>query len=229
MKRYIYIKYILDFICALILLALTSWVMLFCALAIKLDDPKAPVMYNATRIGKNLRPFKMYKFRTMKRSYEGVGRVSEETLTRPGRFLRKTSLDELPQLINIIKGDMSFIGPRPLTERYVPWYTKRQNLRHTVRPGLTGLAQINGRVNLGWNKRFMYDVFYVENLSFLSDLKIILSTFHKTLRGQDAMLNENNGESFDYFDEFQQDQIAKKLVSESELISYRPAAEELTV
>lgn len=229
MKKYIYIKYILDFICALVMLALTSWVILLCALVIKLDDVKAPVMYNATRIGKNLRPFKMYKFRTMKRAYEGVGRVTEETLTRPGRFLRKTSLDELPQLFNIIKGDMSFIGPRPLTKRYVPWYTRRQNLRHAIRPGLTGLAQINGRVNLGWDKRFMYDVFYVENLSFLNDLKIICSTVHKTLKGQDAMLSENDGESFDYFDEFQQDQIAKKLVPESDLISYRTTAEELTV
>lgn len=229
MKSYIYIKYMLDFVWALLLLALTSWIMLICALVIKLDDARAPVMYNAIRIGKNLKPFKMYKFRTMKRAYEGTGRVSEETLTRPGKFLRITSLDELPQLINIVKGDMSFIGPRPLTERYVPWYTKRQNFRHAVRPGLTGLAQVNGRVNLGWDKRFMYDVSYVENLSFFNDLKIILLTIKKMIRGEDALQAENGGESFDYFDEFQQDQIAKKLVFKSELISFRQTAEELTV
>ena len=219
MTRYVYIKYALDFISAAVLLLLTFWVMLLCALAIKFDDPKSPVMYNAKRFGKDLRPFKMYKFRTMRPAFEGAGRVTADTLTRPGKLLRKLSLDELPQLVNILKGDMSFIGPRPLTERYVPWYTKEQNLRHSVRPGLTGLAQINGRVNLQWDKRFEYDVRYIKNLSFKEDVIIFFSTFRKILGGDDAIISEDATESFDYFDDFQRDRIRKNLVSESELIS----------
>jgi undecaprenyl phosphate N,N'-diacetylbacillosamine 1-phosphate transferase len=223
MRRYVYIKYTLDFVLALLLLVLTSWVMLLTALVIKLDDPGSPVMYNAERIGKKLRPFKMYKFRTMKPAFEGAGHVSLDTLTGPGKFLRKTSLDELPQLINILRGEMSFIGPRPLTARYVPWYTKTQNRRHDVRPGLTGLAQVNGRVNLNWDRRFALDVDYVENLSFLSDLKIIAATVKKTARGEDAIIDGDSGAVIDYFDEFQRDQIRRKLVEESELISRDPA------
>ena len=199
MRKYVYIKYSFDFLLAAVLLVLTSWVMLLCALAIKLDDTKSPVMYNATRIGKDLTPFKMYKFRTMKPVFEGAGRVTTDTLTRPGKLLRKLSLDELPQLINILKGDMSFIGPRPLTLRYVPWYTKEQNLRHSVRPGLTGLAQISGRVNLRWDKRFALDVQYVKNLSFKEDAAIFFSTFRKLLGGDDAIADEGDTESFDYF------------------------------
>ena len=204
---------------AAILLVLTFWVMLLCALAIKLDDTKAPVMYNAKRIGRDLKPFKMYKFRTMKTECEGAGRVTSDTLTKPGRLLRKLSLDELPQLLNILRGDMSFIGPRPLTERYVPWYTTEQNLRHSVRPGLTGLAQISGRINLRWDKRFAFDVHYVRNLSFKEDLRIFFATFKKLLGGDDAIAAEDDTESFDYFDEFQKDQIARGLVLENQLIS----------
>ncbi len=226
MKTYAYIKYTLDFLFAAVVMLLTFWLLALCALAIKLDDPKSPVMYNAKRIGKGLRPFKMYKFRTMKPVFEGVGRVTVDTLTRPGRIMRKLSLDELPQLLNILKGDMSFIGPRPLTERYIPWYTKEQNLRHSVRPGLTGLAQISGRVNLRWDKRFQYDVQYVKNMSFKEDLVIFFSTIRKTLGGNDAIADGEDSESFDYFDEFQRDQIAKKRVSPAELISYEPEKRE---
>ena len=226
MKTYVYIKYTLDFICALILLVVTSWIMLLCALAIKLDDQSAPVMYNALRFGKGLKPFKMYKFRTMKTAFEGVGRVSQETLTRPGKALRKMSLDELPQLVNILRGEMSFVGPRPLTERYVPWYTKDQNRRHNVRPGLTGLAQVNGRVNLGWDKRFMYDVQYVENQSILNDLKIIIATIQKTVMGEDTLVGEGTG-AFDYFDDFQKEQIARHIVREADLIDWRSSVGKL--
>ena len=222
MSRYIYIKYALDFIMALVLFIMTSWIMLLCVLAIKLDDPKAPVMYNAERIGKDLKPFKMYKFRTMKTECEGAGRVTADTLTKPGKLLRKLSLDELPQLLNILLGDMSFIGPRPLLERYVPWYTREQNLRHTVRPGLTGLAQISGRINLRWDKRFAYDVQYVKNLSLGEDLGIFFSTFKKLLGGEDTIASDDDTESFDYFDDFQKDQIEKSVVLKSQLISYEP-------
>jgi lipopolysaccharide/colanic/teichoic acid biosynthesis glycosyltransferase len=227
-KVYKYIKPILDFSGALTLLLLTSWVMLLCALAIKIDDPDTPVMYNATRIGKNLKPFVMYKFRTMKPSHQGAGRVTEDTLSAPGKLLRKTSLDELPQLLNILKGEMSFVGPRPLTERYVPWYTKRQHRRHDVRPGLTGLAQVNGRVNLSWDKRFAYDADYVESISLRNDLKIVFATARKALRGEDTLVTGEDGDAFDYFDDFQRDQIRRQLVSEADLISYIPISAEIT-
>lgn len=229
MKRYNYIKYMLDFLFALIFLLLTFWVMLLCALAVKLDDPKSPAMYNTNRIGKDLKPFKMYKLRTMKPDCEGAARVTADTLTRTGKILRKLSLDELPQLFNILKGDMSFIGPRPLTERYIPWYTKKQNLRHSVRPGLTGLAQINGRVNLRWDKRFEYDIRYVESLSLKEDLKIFFLTFLKTYSGDGAIISDDGAERFDYFDEFQRDQIARGLVSAEELVSYDPKKEKASL
>ncbi len=218
MNRYKCIKHALDFLLAAVLLLLTFWVMGLIALAVKLDDPKSPVMYNAPRVGKALRVFKMYKFRTMKPSFEGAGRVTADTLTRPGRVLRRLSLDELPQLVNILKGDMSFVGPRPLTERYVPWYTAEQNLRHSVRPGLTGLAQISGRVNLRWDKRFECDVRYVESLSFRQDLRILLATVRKALGGDDALADDGDTDSFDYFDDFQRDRLARGLVSASDLI-----------
>ena len=220
-KTYVAIKHILDFAGALLLLLLTSWLLLLCALIIKLDDPRAPVMYNATRIGRRLKPFKMYKFRTMKLSHQGVGRVTEDTLTAPGKLMRRTSLDELPQLLNILRGEMSFVGPRPLTERYVPWYTIRQNRRHDVRPGLTGLAQVNGRVNLSWDKRFAYDVDYVESMSLMNDLKILAATVRKAAGGDDALVSDEAA-GFDYFDDFQRDQIKRKLISETELISGAP-------
>ena len=225
---YGYIKRILDFAGALILLLLTWWIMLLCAAAIKADDPRAPVMYNAKRIGRGLKPFKMFKFRTMKLSHQGAGRVTEDSLTDPGKFLRKTSLDELPQLLNILKGEMSFVGPRPLTERYVPWYTKRQNKRHDVRPGLTGLAQVNGRVNLNWDKRFAFDVDYVEGMSLVGDLKILAATVRKAAGGEDALVTGEGEAIFDYFDDFQRDQIRRKLVSETELISGAAAHEGLS-
>ncbi|UOO37047.1 sugar transferase [Oscillospiraceae bacterium CM] len=216
MKKYVYIKYSLDWLLAAVLLVLTGWLQLLLALVIKLDDPSSPVMYNATRIGKDLKPFKMYKFRTMKPLYEGAGRVEAASLTAPGRFLRRTSLDELPQLFNILRGEMSFIGPRPLILRYVPWYTKRQNSRHDVRPGLTGLAQVNGRVNCAWDKRFAYDADYVDNMSLALDINILFATVFKTLRGDDALVTDD-GESFDYFDDFQRDQLRRGLVRASDL------------
>lgn len=219
MRKYTIIKHTADFIAAAVVLVVLSWLLLLCALVVKFDDLKAPVMFNATRIGKDLKPFKMYKFRTMKPMFEGVGRVSQETLSRPGRFLRRTSLDELPQLLNILKGDMSIIGPRPLTVRYVPWYTKQQNLRHAVRPGITGLAQVKGRVNLAWDKRFEQDVDYVENLSLKYDLRILFMTIGQIVAGDDVLISEDDHNSYDYFDEFQRDQITKKLVSGSEILS----------
>lgn len=131
-----------------------------------------PLFFTQERAGKGGRPFRIFKFRTMR---EGV-EADSERLTGFGAFLRKTSMDELPELINVLKGDMSLVGPRPLPIRYLPRYSKEQNRRHEVLPGITGWAQVNGRNALDWDEKFRYDVEYVENRSFPFDLKILMMT-----------------------------------------------------
>jgi len=143
-----------------------------------------PVMYRQVRIGLDAKPFRLWKFRTMtnQRSADGALLPDSERLTQLGRWLRETSLDELPQLLNVLAGDMSIVGPRPLLARYVPRYTPRQQLRHSVRPGVTGWAQINGRNTLDWNSRLELDVWYAEHASLGLDIRIILRTFLLVLR-----------------------------------------------
>lgn len=138
----------------------------------------SPVIFKQERPGKNGKIFRLYKFRTMSdaRDADGNLKPDEERLGKFGNTLRKTSLDELPEMINILKGDMSIVGPRPLLVRYLPLYSKEQARRHEVLPGLTGLAQVNGRNTLSWEDKFAYDVEYVDHVSFLLDLKIILKT-----------------------------------------------------
>jgi undecaprenyl phosphate N,N'-diacetylbacillosamine 1-phosphate transferase len=221
MSIYIYFKYAVDFVAATVLLVLASWILLLCVIMIKLDDPKAPVMYNSERIGKDCRPFKMYKFRTIKTKFSGIEVPAAFSFTTPGKILRKTSLDELPQLLNILKGEMSFIGPRPLIRQYIPWYTREQNSRHLVRPGLTGFSQINGRVNLPWDKRLEMDVEYVKNISFMNDVKILFMTFFAVFGGENTLVDD--GSDYDrYFDAFQREQIEKGLVDASELVGASP-------
>ena len=137
-----------------------------------------PAIFKQKRPGKNEKIFKLYKFRSMTNAKDKKGELlpDEKRLTKFGKFLRSTSLDELPELFNILKGDMSFIGPRPLLVEYLPYYTKAEHHRHDVRPGLTGLAQANGRNLVKWNQRLKFDVQYAKNVSFIQDLKIILST-----------------------------------------------------
>lgn len=144
----------------------------------------SPVLFHQERPGRHEKIFKLYKFRSMtdERDAEGNLLPDEVRLTKFGKILRSTSLDELPELFNILKGDMSLIGPRPLLVRYLPYYTEEERHRHDVRPGLTGLAQVNGRNALGWEDRFRYDLYYVEHLSFLMDLKIIGMTAGKVLK-----------------------------------------------
>jgi lipopolysaccharide/colanic/teichoic acid biosynthesis glycosyltransferase len=139
--------------------------------------------FTQKRIGKNNRIFKVYKFKTMNdaRDKAGVLLGDFERLTPVGKFVRKTSLDEIPQLINILKGDMSFIGPRPLLPEYLPLYNSEQLRRHTVTPGISGWAQINGRNSISWQEKFKFDIWYVENQSFLLDLKIFFLTFYRVL------------------------------------------------
>lgn len=144
----------------------------------------APVFFTQDRPGREEKIFKLIKFRTMTNQRDGNGKLlpDEQRLTKFGRLLRSTSIDELPELINIIKGDMSIIGPRPLAKSYLQYYTQEERHRHDVRPGLSGLAQINGRNNLSWEDRFKYDLEYVNHLSFLLDFKIVFQTIMKVFK-----------------------------------------------
>lgn len=139
------------------------------------------------RPGKDGKIFKICKFKTMSDERDASGNLlpDEKRLTKVGRLVRSTSIDELPQLWNVLKGDMSLIGPRPLLPRYLPWYTEREMTRHNVRPGITGLAQVNGRNNLSWNQKLEYDAQYVENITFLNDCNIILSTIKNVFSRKD--------------------------------------------
>jgi undecaprenyl phosphate N,N'-diacetylbacillosamine 1-phosphate transferase len=188
MKKYLVVKRILDFIFALALLIIIVPILFIVVAAIKLET-KGPIFFKQDRLGLNGKVFKMYKFRSMVINAEktGTGVYSyrgDPRVTKVGAFIRKTSIDELPQLINIIKGEMSVIGPRP-TLTYHPWkkedYTQEQKVRFNIRPGVTGLAQINGRKGLPWPERIVLDVQYIDNISILLDTKIFLKTIVKVL------------------------------------------------
>ncbi|MBQ9371234.1 MAG: sugar transferase [Thermoguttaceae bacterium] len=172
-----------DFLCALAALVVLSPVLLILTLLVR-AKLGAPVFFTQDRPGKDGKIFKLYKFRTMLDAYDANGEPlpDDVRLTSFGKKLRATSLDELPELINILKGDMSVVGPRPLLVRYLPRYNERQARRHEVRPGFTGLAQVNGRNALSWEEKFEWDVRYVDNVSFLGDWKIVLRTVWTVIR-----------------------------------------------
>lgn len=176
------IKPFLDFICALLGLILLSPIFLLVWLCLAIANHGKPFFYQR-RPGKGGRIFTIVKFRTMndRRDKEGQLLPDAERLTVVGSFVRKTSLDELPQLLNVLKGDMSFVGPRPLLPEYLPLYTDRQRIRHNVKPGITGWAQVNGRNAIGWEQKFEYDVWYVAHQSFALDLKILFLTLKKVV------------------------------------------------
>ncbi|MCD6155503.1 MAG: sugar transferase [Candidatus Atribacteria bacterium] len=194
MKIYPYVKRVLDFIFAVILLVLASPIMLLAAIAIKLEDPKGPVLFKQNRPGKNAKIFTVYKFRTMRVETERDGKplTDMERMTKVGSILRKTSIDELPQLFNIIRGEMSFIGPRPLLVQYLEFYTPEQMRRHEVTPGISGWAQVNGRNAISWEEKFEYDVWYVDNQSFMLDLKIFFMTILNVLKGEGINYSQND-------------------------------------
>jgi len=182
-----YIKRLLDFLFAILLLVIFSPVMLAAAIAIKIEDPCGPILFKQERAGKDNKIFTLYKFRTMivETEKNGVKLSDADRLLRVGNILRKLSIDELPQLLNIIKGEMSFIGPRPLPVIYLPYYTDEEIHRHNIRPGISGWAQVNGRNYLTWEEKFRYDLEYVNNVSFLFDVKIFLMTVKKVLTKSD--------------------------------------------
>jgi undecaprenyl phosphate N,N'-diacetylbacillosamine 1-phosphate transferase len=172
-----FMKRPMDFILSFIAIIVLSPVMLVVAILVRTKLGK-PVLFKQERPGLNEKIFTMYKFRTMinRRNERGELLPDSERLTKFGKFLRSTSLDELPELFNILVGDMSLVGPRPLLTKYLEYYREEERIRHTVRPGLTGLAQINGRNNLNWDSRLAFDVEYVNRLNFLLDFKIIFKT-----------------------------------------------------
>lgn len=192
-----YFKRPLDIICSFLALIILSPVLLITALLVRIKLG-SPVIFKQERPGLNEKIFTLYKFRTMtdKRDEEGNLLPDEQRLTKFGKHLRATSLDELPELWNILKGDMSIVGPRPLVVQYLPYYTAEERKRHTVRPGLTGLAQVSGRNSTTWEKRFMFDLLYADNVSLGSDLRIIFRTFMSVIkrsnigvRGVDSLID----------------------------------------
>lgn len=186
-------KRLLDIICSLLALLVFSWLYLIVALLVAIFLGR-PVFFTQERPGKNEKIFKLYKFRTMtdKRDAEGNLLPDEVRLTKFGKFLRATSLDELPEAINILKGDMSIIGPRPLLVQYLPLYNETQRRRHEVRPGLSGLAQVNGRNALSWEEKFELDVKYVDDITFFGDVKIIFQTVWKAFAKQEGISQEGS-------------------------------------
>ncbi len=187
-----YVKRILDFLLALIGIVILSPLFLVLAVLVR-TKLGSPVFFKQERPGKNEKVFTLCKFRTMtdKRDENGNLLPDNIRLTKFGRILRATSLDELPELLNILTGDMSIIGPRPLLVSYLPYYTEEEKLRHTVRPGLTGLAQVSGRNFIDWDSRFKKDVEYVRNLSFGMDMKVLWLTVRTVLGGGDVAEDTN--------------------------------------
>lgn len=195
MKKGIYRRFIkrpLDFVLVLMALVFLSPVLLAVTILVKVKLG-SPVIFKQKRPGLNEKIFVLYKFRTMtdKRDDSGELLPDEVRLTKFGKFLRSTSMDELPELINIAKNDMAIVGPRPLLISYLPYYTETEKLRHTVRPGLTGLAQVSGRNFLMWNDRLAKDVEYSSSISFIGDVLIILKTFQKVFNRDGIAVNTN--------------------------------------
>lgn len=181
-----FFKRVIDFCATFCGLLLISPILIVICILVRVKLG-APILFTQIRVTKGEKPFKMMKFRTMTDGRDADGNLlpDEVRLTKFGNFLRNTSLDELPELFNVLKGDMSLIGPRPLYTFYLPYYTVEESIRHSVRAGITGLAQINGRNLCKWNDRFAYDVKYVKELSFVNDIKILWRTFFKVAGQED--------------------------------------------
>ena len=193
------IKRPMDFILSLLAIIILSPVIIIVAILVRIKLG-GPVLFTQNRPGKNEKIFKLYKFRTMTSAKDKDGKLlpDEVRLTKFGKFLRSTSLDELPGLFNILKGHMSIVGPRPLLVQYLPLYNEQQRKRHLVRHGLTGLAQVNGRNAISWDEKFKFDVKYVEKITFIGDIKIIMLTAFKVIRRKD--INSNTSVTMEFFE-----------------------------
>lgn len=174
-------------------LLLIGWLLVIIAIGLRFTNKKSGVFFFQERPGKNGRVFKVIKFKTMTDECDAEGRLlpDEQRLTKVGRFVRSTSIDELPQLINVLKGDMSLVGPRPLLVQYLPLYSSEQARRHEVRPGITGWAQCHGRNAISWSEKFKLDVWYVDHCSLLTDIKVIMITLKKVLFREDISAKDS--------------------------------------
>ena len=196
-----YVKRTVDFLAALLLLILLSPLMLAIIILLHFANKGAGVFFAQDRPGKHERIFKALKFKTMTDERDADGNLlpDGDRLTTVGRFVRSTSIDELPQLINILRGDMSFIGPRPLLVQYLPLYSKEQHRRHNVTPGMSGWAQVNGRNTISWTRKFELDVYYVDHISLCLDLKILFLTVRNVLSRKDINTTDGTSATMDYF------------------------------
>lgn len=185
-----FFKRILDFFISLLALICLSPILLVVTIWLHFANKGAGAFFFQERPGKDAKIFKIIKFKTMtdERDEDGNLLPDAQRLTKVGKIVRSTSIDELPQLINVLKGDMSFIGPRPLLVQYLPYYTDREKLRHSVRPGISGWAQVNGRNNLPWDERLEFDAWYAENLSFSLDCKVIIKTIKNVIKRKDIVV-----------------------------------------
>ena len=183
-----FFKRFCDFCLALLALLLIGWFLIIVYLWLTVANNGAGALFFQERPGKDEKLFRIIKFKTMtdERDAEGNLLPDKDRITPVGRIVRKLSIDELPQLINVLKGDMAFIGPRPLLPEYLPWYSEKERLRHTVRPGISGWAQVNGRNNLSWDDKLALDVYYVEHLSLWMDCRVIAKTIVNVLRHKDV-------------------------------------------
>ncbi len=185
-----FFKRLIDF-CIVFTALLVIWpILLVITIWLHFANKGAGAFFFQERPGKDEKIFKVIKFKSMTDEKDADGNLlpDAQRLTKVGAFVRKTSIDELPQLINVLKGDMALIGPRPLLPEYLPYYTERECLRHTVRPGITGWAQVNGRNNVTWDQKLELDAYYVENLSFRMDIRVLLTTIRNVLGGKDVVV-----------------------------------------
>lgn len=201
-KIYIcYVKRPIDFVGSLFALILLSPLFIFTIILLHFANKGAGIFFAQPRPGKNEKIFKALKFKTMtdERDINGELLPDAERLTPVGKFIRSASIDELPQLINILKGDMAFIGPRPLLVMYLPLYSEEQHRRHEVTPGMSGWAQVNGRNNISWAKKFEYDIYYVDHISFALDMKVFFMTIKKVLGRADINQEGNHSATMEVF------------------------------
>lgn len=204
------VKRAIDIVCSGLALVVLSPFMAAAAVLVRLKLG-SPVIFRQPRPGLDERTFNLYKFRSMTDQRDERGNLlpDDERLTKFGRMLRSTSIDELPELWNILKGDMSIVGPRPLLVEYLPYYTEEERRRHTVRPGLTGWAQVNGRNVTAWDERLQQDVYYVDNCSFAFDCKIVLMTVGKVFKRSDIIVGSQHGAGHGRLDVVRRDQAKK--------------------
>ena len=204
-----FFKRVFDFFAALIGIIILCQIILIVSILLFISNKGNP-FFVQKRPGKNEKIFSLIKFRSMNNKVDANGELLPDhlRLTKTGIFIRKTSLDEIPQLINVLKGDMSFVGPRPLLVRYLPYYNSEEKIRDLVRPGITGLAQISGRNFISWEDKFLLDKKYVENLSFLQDCNIFIKTFLKVFDTSSVAVDEKDID--EYFDVYRKRQLEKR-------------------